>query len=347
MDDDQRRWVAGFRVFADLILPADTPALTYRQPEGEVEIEIRNAEKDEFDSASLTVYVTLPAADREGARTRSADILHSFLYLLTFVTAMKFRLARRLFVLDWSPGVTDLREGLVWARSLEPPQHDAMSAEFIESVALFESASGSTTSQRALRWFSLGVRASIMEDQFQYFWFVIELVANAKKVAEKVADRCATCRGDLYCPTCEGPSMHRPYSVQKIRMIMKSAGATDDVIERASLVRNMIMHGDDREHIEEELTKVDSEVGLKEVVNVLGRLAREVILRTFTFPPGTATPVTILDVSTYVEHSLEVIADIALGLMPGADAMNPKIDDIALPKFTIEHSFAPAASGQS
>ncbi len=107
----------------------------------------------------------------------------------------------------------------------------------------------------AIHWFASGVKATILEDQFQLFWFAAELLAAHGKDTANVNDLCAICHKPLYCETCDTHPKHRPYQKQAIeQMICAIVGEKgEETSERLFKIRNMIMHGSTRPKIEAEI----------------------------------------------------------------------------------------------
>ncbi|MGO7785661.1 methylamine utilization protein MauJ, partial [Rhizobium ruizarguesonis] len=63
--------------------------------------------------------------------------------------------------------------------------------------------------RRALRWYRLGIHAYSPDDQFTYFWFALEIVAEFQKPTSKVHDKFPHCQSALYCEKCEKPGQPR------------------------------------------------------------------------------------------------------------------------------------------
>jgi hypothetical protein len=171
-----------------------------------------------------------------------------------------------------------------------------------------------------------------MEDQFQLFWFVIELIAVSKKEPELVADKCQKCREELYCEACNEISKHRPFEKQAIEILLNKSGLPQQLIDDLFYVRNNLMHGEPREKIEAKVKSREPSFEFHQIVDWIGKVAWTVILNAFVKPPGEHQPL-FLQVSTYVNWKRSVTAHIIIGV--GGDPNNPKIEGLHLPTISL------------
>jgi len=156
-----------------------------------------------------------------------------------------------------------------------------------------------------MRWYRLGVNATVPDDQFMNFWFALEIVAEFQKSSEKVSDKCAVCGSPLYCGWCKGHSTHKPYPRQAIRALLKSVdeNCDDAVVKRLDRARNGLMHGSTLEEIEE--AGDPSAPPHEHVVNVLGHLVWRSLLHQFPRDLIAGTPFGYPN--TYLHHTLRGI----------------------------------------
>ena len=192
----------------------------------------------------------------ESGLGKGREMLLAILRSLSFVTSSTFKYKKMIKLVDWAEGEQD-REYVV----AQPfPGHQL--PQYILHPGHVESTFGvwRTTQDHplelAIHWFSSGVGSTTLEDQFQFFWYALELVADHAKSPEKVHDLCTKCRSPLYCETCDAHPKHRPFKKQAIEALIRShtdAEAADDVLKHAFKTRNMLMHGATREQIEDEL----------------------------------------------------------------------------------------------
>jgi len=173
--------------------------------------------------------------------------------------------------------------------------------------------------RRALKWFGNGVASEYREDQFAYFWFVIELVAGLIKSTSPVPDKCPKCRGQLYCEACGVSPLHRPYPKQAIeQLFMKYVSNDPDVLhKRATSARNMLMHGDEVRAIEAALA-----IDFSALVDHVGALAWIALLNQFG-PSLHVNAPTFLETSHYVRMNLSGRAHMKIGFPPNFDNPDP------------------------
>ena len=146
--------------------------------------------------------------------------------------------------------------------------YPVLTSAIFKSVEVFAEAKISDRMRRVLRWFARGVRSPYPDDQFQYFWFVVELLAQLDKVPEQVNDLCSKCRHPLYCEKCGMHPTHRPYPKQAILGLFGStiSDEPDVFFVKANKVRNCLLHGDDIRRVE-----IEVQLGIGEMVDKLGR----------------------------------------------------------------------------
>jgi hypothetical protein len=169
--------------------------------------------------------------------------------------------------------------------------------------------------RRAMRWYRIGISAPMPDDQFQYFWFALELIAISKESTEKVNDRCPTCRSPLYCETCNTHPLHWPYEKQKIRALIQAVDkeCNEAKLEMLEKARNTLMHGGTLREIEEKLPQPH-----EEVVDILGKIVFFALLNQFPRELFTEK-LTFLNPSTYVHRTLSGIAHMQTVVPRNAD----------------------------
>lgn len=161
------------------------------------------------------------------------------------MTEAGFNIVRKRFVMDWTPGV-EHREQYAYGRDDHRDRPEAISAELLETVKELQSSPNAITLDRALRWYSAGTRSALMEDQFQYLWFVLELIAEITNDRKVIADKCQRCRADLMCPTCEDVLTHRPFPKQQIETLLTRLKVAPLMQKDLFDIRNGLMHGRSR-----------------------------------------------------------------------------------------------------
>jgi hypothetical protein len=324
-----RRWLADFRVQSELTMPLGVTSLDYSDPSGTYQIRIKETKNTTAIEEKMSVEVTFSAVDIAAAEEQAHDHLQKFLHLLSFVTSCGFRITRKIAIIDWEPGGTGIREAFIYSPSDQNSdlQH-GLSPELLKTIEMLKAWGTTPLLETALRWFASGVRSTIMEDQFQLFWFVIEII-GASIAAAKVTDKCVRCGGELCCTACGAISEHRPFPKQKISGLLKEGGVAQLRIDNLFYVRNALLHGTPREEIEEAVKSGDPSFSFHDIVDFAGRTAWHLILHTFQKPPGEHRP-SFLQVSTFVDWKVTAKAHVKIGI-PG-HPNNPQYDASVLPK---------------
>ena len=106
----------------------------------------------------------------------------------------------------------------------------------------------------ALRNFRYGLIDRQVQDQFQRFWFAVEVIAEGLKETEKTTIPCPKCQNALYCSTCKELPQRRPMARQAIfGLIQKIVGQEGEKVYRKLVrVRDGLMHGRSQSSIEAE-----------------------------------------------------------------------------------------------
>jgi len=101
--------------------------------------------------------------------------------MFAFAAGAGVRWHRTKQIVDCTP-TSGMRDCLIWADSVghEDPtpflDKDIMAS--IERLLQFDPP---PAVRRALRWYRIGIHDSVPEDQFQYFWFALEILAEYQK----------------------------------------------------------------------------------------------------------------------------------------------------------------------
>jgi hypothetical protein len=328
-----KRWLADFRVQSELNLPERITSLDYADPQGAYQVQIKETENTDVIEERLSVEIVFEALDIVAAEGHAKDHLQKFLHLLSFVTSCGFRITRKIALIDWQLGGTGIREAFVYSPSDRSADLHGLSASLLKTVEMLKSWGPTPLLETALRWYASGVRSTIMEDQFQLFWFVIEII-GASVAASKVVDKCVRCGGELCCATCGAISEHRPFPKQKISTMLSQGGVPQVRIDDLFYVRNALLHGTPREQIEIAILEKDQSFSFDKIVDFAGRTAWHLILHVFPKPPGEHQP-HFLQVNTYVDWQVSAKAHIQIGI-PGHPG-SPRYDASVLPKLWVQH----------
>jgi hypothetical protein len=323
--------LADYRVASELLLIPNEKKLSYLHPDGLYQVDLANAPAASGDDENLSVQVIVSAPDIKSAAELTERYSKEFLRLLAFITSTSFGVARKICLIDWTPGIFE-REALQYSKHLEEGPIKALSSNLLATAKMLHQWGLSPTLTTALRWYSSGVSSKTMEDQFQLFWFVVEHIAVSTKGPELVADKCQKCRGELYCDNCKEISKHRPFEKQAIEMLLTKTGVPEQLVDDLFYVRNNLMHGEPRENIEASIKSRDANLEFHKIVDIIGKIAWTVILNTFAKPPGQHQP-EFLQVSTYVDWKRSMTAHMIIGV--GGNPNNPQIEDVRLPTISL------------
>jgi hypothetical protein len=301
------RCVANFEVRSDVSVVADDLVLTINDPHGAFKARIKNIPRSEFTTPFLlSLHIYFEAPNLEQAKETSEGLLARCLNMLAFSTGSGFRKHRIRQIVDADePKTRTMRDALLWAEKIEyedpQPFLRANNAKAIERLLDYDlpPAIG-----RALRWYRLGIDAASPDDQFTYFWFALEIVAEFQKPTEKVHDKCPHCQSALYCEKCNKHPEHKPYAKQAIRALMKAADekCDDATVNLLDKTRNSLMHGSTLREIESALPDPH-----ESIVDTLGRLLFKALV--FQFPKEMFDGTLVMGVpSTFVHYEANAVA---------------------------------------
>jgi hypothetical protein len=218
------RCLADFILDSDLCLPVGTAPLTLNDPAGRFALTLSNASEAEHavPEAVLSAQVifetnlTFPDVRRE-IDELAYKWLAEALNVFAFTTNRKFipRTLKRLA--DWTPGLIE-RDAMIYT---ETPEWDLaepeLSIDYIGTAERVLAMQAGPEHQAAMRWHRIAVQEGVPEQQFSYFWFALEIVAEAMKRAERVPSACPRCRAPLYCEQCQNHPTHRRYPGEAIQ----------------------------------------------------------------------------------------------------------------------------------
>ncbi|WP_339950044.1 methylamine utilization protein MauJ [uncultured Albimonas sp.] len=317
-------FVANYEIGSDISVTSDDEILEISCPRGEFRARIKNIPRSVFTVPFLlSLHLYFEDEDLEDAKSASEDLMVVCLNMLALATGAGLRRHRiRQIVVTDEPGADGMRDVLMWADKVEysDPQ-PALTADHLTSIERLLEWEAPPAIERALRWYRLGVDASAPDDQFTYFWFALEIVAEYQKPTARVNDRCPHCQSALYCETCEKHPVHRPYAKQAIHALMRMTDpdCTDETVAMLDDTRNRLMHGATLREIEASFAESDPHV-----VDVLGRLLWLALLK--QFPRELTEEGLLVGVpSTYVRSNMTAVAH-ARTVVPADDFGNFDLD---------------------
>ena len=265
------RWLAVFEVEGHLGVDASQPELVYRHPRGEFTLHLKNLNMEPgCQVPTLSAFVLFEGGEIEAAEPTGKAHLRDFLDLLGLATGSRFRVLGITGVFDWSPGISE-RAGIVFSEVPDPdvPQL-LLTADLVGTVDSLLALTSDRDLMRATHWFRAAASADALDEQFQLFWFSIEIMARKTRSVEKVTSDCPRCGSPLYCQQCEDAPKHRPYPSQAIQQLFARhlTSDADRLYKAASSMRHALLHADDVERAVDE-----GGMQLGELVDLVGRLA--------------------------------------------------------------------------
>jgi hypothetical protein len=329
-----KRYLLDFEVESHACLPAGKDQIRTRVAAQDVEIYVSNLSVlPGTDRPLLSFQVICFEKSLGDAKVAGTQHLKDYLDYLTFATNLTFRVHKLIRVVDWSVGLSerDCNQFQSFPGSELP--YNVLEKPIFESVEKLLQIEVTSAQRRALKWFSAGIRAEYLDDQFQFFWLVLELVAQLDKPPQKVNDMCATCKGFLFCKTCNSFPMHRPYPKQAISSLFERTIKENalEFFSQANALRNSIMHGD-------EISTIEAERGIKlsDVVNHLGALAWTALLNQFhrkTEDRERLGKLNLVETNMYAHQTLTMTLNM---LVYTSDPDDPRISELAKPTIELQ-----------
>lgn len=273
------RCIANFEIRSEMSVVSDDARLEIEDPKGHFSAKITNIVRNDYSKPFLlSLQLRFEAPSLNDARDIADDRLAECLNIIAFVTGAGVRLHRIKQIADCTPA-SGMRECLVWADSVghENPQ-PFIDEKIIGTMERLLQVELPPAVQRAMRWYRIAVHEGIPDDQFQYFWFALEILAEHQKSTVKVTDKCPQCKTALYCESCETHPTHRPYVKQAIRSLIQAVDKTcsEEAIDALDKTRNALMHGRTLEEIEKDLPNIG-----QHIVDVLGKIVFIALLNQF------------------------------------------------------------------
>lgn len=298
--------VANYEIRAEASVIEDDRWLQIKHPGGLFRARLRNIVRKDFSTPFLlTLHLYFDAASLDDAHDVAEGRLVDCLNMLVLVTGCRFSRHRIRQIVDATPSVPGLRSLHMWGDSIgHDDPHPMLDEKLTGTVDHLLKHDIPPVLRRAMRWYRIGVNSTIPDDQFQYFWFALELVAVTKESSEKVNDKCPVCRSPLYCETCKTHPLHWPYEKQKIRALIQAVDqeCDEEKLEMLEKARNTLMHGGTLKEIEKRLPGPR-----EEVVDTLGKIVFLALVNQFPRELFTEK-VKFLKPSSYIDRTLSGIA---------------------------------------
>jgi len=306
------QFVANYEVLSDISIFKDD--YWFNLKAHSYSARIRNIPREDYSSPFLLALEIKFNADDLDASVKTADeLMVSCLDILAFTTGARI-LKQGIKQIVSECQVKGMNDCLFWTDDInhKDPQ-PIINSQLISTLNTLLSSSIPSPVRKALHWFRMGLYSKTPDDQFQYFWFALEIIATSEKSKEKVNDLCPQCRGNLFCQQCNKHPTHKPYVKDKIFSLMKLANnsLSDETIKMLGDVRNWLMHGSelsDFMSVEEPLKQVD----------LLGRTAFAVMLMKIPFE-NEDIDLVFGHPNTYLHQKVSMRANIQTPVPKGTD----------------------------
>lgn len=295
------RCLADLELVADLCFIDSYEAFNISHQSGRFEFYVKNLTSTELDGQMLlSAQIIFDAENIEAAEDLSKSLLAEVLNALAFVTNAGFTLHRLVKIVDWTSGIDERQVLFFTSPKRVDPSAPLLERVLLESAELMLSLELDSPVKSAMRWFRLGVGADVLEEQFQYFWFALEIIAEIKKPTEKVYDACPKCQSPLFCEACKTHPDHRPFPKQAIEhLVSKITGdQSGEVFHTLNTVRNTLMHGRQLQDAEPDLPYESYKV-----VDKLGKIVWNSLASILPAKYAEKRPVHLLP-NTYIRHEL-------------------------------------------
>lgn len=301
------QFIANYEIKSAVSIFEDGKWVVLQHPKGKFRARICNIVRKDFRVPFLlSLQLTFDAEKLEVAKDIADEVLADCLNMLALTTGSSFVRHRVRQIVDCTSD-TQMRSCLMWGDSIghEDPS-PFIDDEIIASINQLLTFDMPPAVSRALRWYRIGISSSTPDDQFQYFWFALELIANFQKSSEKVPDQCPHCKSPLYCELCKTHPQHKPYIKQAIQSLIKAVDkdCDDATIKVLGDARNSLMHGTTLKEIEEKLPEPH-----EDIVDILGKIVFKALIN--QIPQEVLTDKVVFgSPSTYVHRSLTGVAHI-------------------------------------
>jgi hypothetical protein len=251
---------------------------------------------------------------------------------LAYTTNRKFAVAQLHKIIEWTPSIGQRRALLFQRVPLDHRAEPAFAPEFAQTAEHLLNRQSDDQQHSAMRWYRLGIQSDSPEEQFSYFWFALEIVAQVLKSTDRAPSKCPICQGPLYCGQCETRPTHRPYPGEAIRQVVArfQAENPDEVFKTLQKIRHTLMHGDRLSSIEHELP-----CSTDQAVTKLAQITWNAIAALFDTPNG-AVPDQLMfgRPETVLRHTLVARVDVMTELLAEHD--NPRIENFPNFNFSVD-----------
>lgn len=246
-----------FDVHAEVVLPYGAPPLEIKLVDPFMELRVYNGGADENGHVTgLIAELIANVEEPDKSRQELTAILIKLLDVMSFVTHNGYKLIRCQRVIFWEPHATT-RELRVY-NVFDPyyPPLPELTQDLLNTVQTLLVAGPAPHMLRALACFRKGVLEPRPEDQFQQFWFAMEVIVEGMKEDEALPIGCPTCHKALMCVACNKEPTRRLSGRQGIRKLIHQllpVVEARQIDQRLGKARNKLMHGSTPAAVEAEL----------------------------------------------------------------------------------------------
>lgn len=246
-----------FDVHAEIVLPDGAPPLEIKTIQPFMELRLRNGPKDAKGHVTALIAELIANVEQpDNSRQELTALLVKLLDVMSFVTHNGYKLIRCQRVIFWEPHATT-RELRVY-NVFDPyyPPLPELTQDLLNTVQTLLTAQPASHVLRALACFRKGVLEQRPEDQFQQFWFAMEVIAEGMKEDDARPIGCPTCQNALMCVSCNKEPTRRLSGRQGIRKLIHQLLSEDEarlIDQGLGKARNKLMHGSTPAAVEVEL----------------------------------------------------------------------------------------------
>ena len=332
--------IANYEIKSDVSVINDDQWLTINHPRELYKARIRNIVRNDFsDAFLLSLNITFEAPAIEKSQDIADECMVDCLNIISLSTGSPVIKHRIKQIIDASPDVT-MRDCLFWSDTIQNKDPEPiLDTKFIETITKFMSHEMTASLQKALRWYRMGLCANTPDDQYQYFWFALELIATSNKSSHKVNDKCPQCQHPLFCESCKKHPEHKPYMKEKIYDLIRRTNkeCPEKMIEQLGETRNRLMHGDTLKDVPQPGFESN-----EDIVNVLGKVVLNVLVN--QFPQEVLKDKLLIGVpGSFIHKTLTGVAHIKTVVPVGVDGEL----DLSFKGFTMTLETYPPQSAKS
>lgn len=310
---------------SDLVFSNSAAQFNFTDPSGHFTATLENnPQAGPFSKRSIMAVLVFEVEDLSEAREKALDYFAIFQNALTFTTGAVISNVIPTKAFEWEPGLTQ-RQARYFATNETVIAREVLDADLVQTAERIAAMHSDDVSQSVLRWYRFGIRADLPEEQFSYFWFAVEIAAEALKEAGKIAPKCPICNSSLYCDTCGKIPERRRFSSEAIEDLIQSVAPPsankDELCKTLFKIRNTLQHGRRIESIIESLPCSE-----EQAVNTLARIAWRAItkLADQDADPLPNEPLHLVQVEDVQNKTMILSANVVTALM-GSDHDNPNM----------------------